>query len=116
VKGTQNRYAVDFAVDLKDLDLTQDAAGLHNGTLYLSLIVYDRFGNVVSRREHLVGLNIKPDIYTVFQQTGVQLHAEIEVPRGQFWLRTGVYDPATHRAGTMEIPLSAVKMQEVAAK
>lgn len=116
VKGTQNRYAVDFAVDLKDLDLTQDAAGLHDGTLYLSLIVYDRFGNVVSRREHLVGLNIKPDIYTIFQQTGVQLHAEVEVPRGQYWLRTGVYDPATHRAGTMEIPLSAVKMQEVAAK
>ena len=115
-KGPQNHYAVDFAVDLKDLSLTPDAAGLHNGTLYLSLIVYDRFGNAVSRRDHLVGLNIKPDIYTIFQQTGVQLHAEIEVPRGQYWLRTGVYDPATHRAGTMEIPLSAVKMQQIAAK
>ena len=84
--------------------------------MYLSLIVYDRFGNVVSRREHLVGLNIKPDIYAIFQQTGVQLHAEIEVPRGQYWLRTGVYDPAAHRVGTMEIPFSAVKMQEVASK
>jgi VWFA-related protein len=115
-KGPQNRYSVDFAVDLKDLNLTPDAAGLHNGTLYLSLIVYDRFGNAVSRRDHLVGLNIKPDIYTIFQQTGVQLHAEIEVPRGQYWLRTGVYDPATHRAGTMEIPLNAVKTQQVAAK
>jgi hypothetical protein len=115
-KGPQNHYAVDFAVDLKDLNLTPDADGLHNGTLYLSLIVYDRFGNAVSRRDHLVGLNIKPDIYTVFQQTGVQLHAEIEVPRGQYWLRTGVYDPATHHAGTMEIPLSAVKTQQIAEK
>jgi VWFA-related protein len=108
VKGPQNRYAVDFAVDLKDLDLTQDAAGLHDGTLYLSLIVYDRFGNVVSRREHLVGLNIKPDIYAIFQQTGVQLHAEIRVPKGQYWLRTGVYDQASHKVGTMEVPLAAV--------
>jgi len=39
-----------------------------------------------------VPLNIKPDVYTVFQQTGAQLHTEIAVPKGQYWLRTGVYD------------------------
>jgi VWFA-related protein len=107
-KGPQKRYSVDFALDLKDLDLKLDSNGLHNGTLNLSLIVYDRYGEVASREDHLVALNIKPDVYTIFQQTGVQLHAEIRVPKGQYWLRTGVYDQASHKVGTMEVPLAAV--------
>ncbi len=60
-------------------------------------------------------LNIKPDVYAVFQKTGVQLHAEIAVPKGNFWLRTGVYDRNTRKVGTMEIPLAAVKPVETAA-
>jgi len=107
-KGPQKRYSVDFALDLKDLDLKLDSNGLHNGTLTLSLIVYDRYGEVASREDHLVALNIKPDVYAIFQQTGVQLHAEIRVPKGQYWLRTGVYDQASHKVGTMEVPLAAV--------
>jgi hypothetical protein len=107
-KGPQKRYSVDFALDLKDLDLKLDSNGLHNGMLNLSLIVYDRYGKVATREEHLVALNIKPDVYAVFQKTGVQLHAEIAVPKGQYWLRTGVYDQASHKVGTMEIPLAAV--------
>jgi hypothetical protein len=99
---------VDFAIDLKDLDLKLDSNGLHNGMLNLSLIAYDRYGEVATREDHLVALNIKPDVYAVFQQTGVQLHAEIQVPKGQYWLRTGVYDQASHKVGTLEVPLAAV--------
>jgi len=55
-----------------------------------------------------VELNIKPDAYAVFQQTGVQLRTEIGVPKGQYWLRTGVYDQGSHKVGTMEIALSSV--------
>ena len=47
---------------------------------------------IASREDHLVKLNIKPDVYSVFQKTGLQLHGEIMVPKGQYWLRTGVYD------------------------
>lgn len=115
-KGFPNRYSVNFAIDLKDVYLKLDADGLHKGNLNISLIVYDRYGNVVSRNDHRVALNIKPDVYAVFQNTGVQLHAEIDVPKGNYWLRTGVYDQATHKVGTMEIPLSSVKPLDVAAK
>jgi hypothetical protein len=30
------------------------------------------------------------------------------VPKGQYWLRTGVYDQASHKVGTLEVPLAAV--------
>jgi VWFA-related protein len=115
-KKNKDHYKVDFAVDLKDLHLSPGADGLHKGTLNISLIVYDRYGNVISREDHLVELNIKPDAYAMFQNTGVQLHAQLAVPKGNFWLRTGIYDRASRKVGTMEIPLAAVKPLENAAK
>jgi hypothetical protein len=45
----------------------------------------------------------------------VQLHGEIAVPKGNYWLRTGVYDRNSRKVGTMEISLSAVKPVETAA-
>jgi hypothetical protein len=36
------------------------------------------------------------------------------VPKGNYWLRTGVYDRNSRKVGTMEIPLSAVKSVETA--
>jgi hypothetical protein len=109
LKGPTDRYSIDFAVDMDDLKLKSDPDGLHKGMLNLSIIVYDRYGQVSSREDHLVKLEIKPDIYSVFQKTGVQLHGEVSVPKGQYWLRTGVYDEASRKVGTMEVPLSSVK-------
>jgi VWFA-related protein len=108
-QGPAERYSVDFAVDLNDLSLKPAADGLHKGKLNLSLIVYDRYGQVSSRADHLVDLNIKPHIWAIMQQRGLQLHGEIEAPKGQYWLRTGIYDESSHKVGTMEIPLSSVR-------
>ena len=105
----KNHYKVDFAIDLKDLDLKLDSEGLHQGALNVSLIVYDRYGNIVSREDHVAQLNIKPNAYIVFQQAGVQLHAELAVPKGNYWLRTGIYDQGSRKVGTMEFPLSKVE-------
>jgi len=107
-KKDENHYNLDFSVDLKDLYLRQDSDGLHKGMLNLSIIAYDRYGKVASRKENVVELNIKSDAYAIFQQKGVQMHAEIGVPKGQYWLRTGVYDQGSHKVGTMEVALSSV--------
>ncbi len=115
-KKDKEHYKVDFAIDLNDLNLKLDKDGLHNGSLNVSLIVYDRYGNMVSREDHLVALNIKPDAYAAFQNTGVQLHAQLAVPKGNLWLRTGIYDRNSSKVGTMEIPLAAVKPLDTAAK
>ena len=79
------------------------------------MIIYDKYGQVSSREDHLVNLNIGPDVYPVFQKTGLQMHGEIAVPKGQYWLRTGVYDEGSRKVGTMEVPLSSVK-ESIASK
>ncbi len=113
-KSTAARYTVDFAVDAKDLRLPQGPDGVRTGTLNISLIAYDRYGNVMSRKDHVVQLQIKPDVWAVYQNSGVQLHADIAVPKGQYWLRTGVYDQQSRKVGTMELPLGSVQTLQAA--
>ena len=107
-KKDKRHYKLDFAIDVQDLKLDLNPDGVHRGTLNLSLVVYDRYGNVISRESHLAALNIKPDAYATFQNTGVQLHSELAVPKGNYWLRTGVYDQGSLKVGTMEIALDSV--------
>jgi VWFA-related protein len=109
LQGPMDHYSVDFALDLDDLNLKPDPDGVRKDTLNVSMIVYDKYGQITSRKDHLVKLEIKPDVYPIFQKTGVQLHGEIDVPKGQYWLRTGVYDETSHKVGTLEVQFSAVK-------
>jgi VWFA-related protein len=114
-KGPMSRYMVNFAIDQGDVRLKEEADGLRTGRLVISMIVYDRYGNIVTRKDHIAALNIKPDIYNIYAKTGIQLRDWVEVPRGQYWLRTGVYDQTTNKVGTLEVPLSAVKTTDTAA-
>jgi VWFA-related protein len=103
-------YSIDFAIDRNDLKFAAGPDGLHNGEVNISIIAYDRYGKIVTRRDHRVLLTARPSVWQAYGETGVQLHGEISVPHsGNYWLRTGIYDQASHRVGTMEIPLSAVK-------
>jgi len=107
--GRRIVYGINFLIDFRDVDLELEPNGNHQGKLNLSLIAYDRYGNIASRKDHIVNIDVKPDVYAIFQKNGVMLHDEIGVPKGQFWLRTGIYDQATQQVGTLEIPLSTVK-------
>ncbi len=115
-KGAATRYSVDFALAAKDLRLPTGSDGLHAGMLNLSLIAYDRYGNVMSRKDQIIQLHLQPDAWKVSQEAGVQLHAEIAVPKGNYWLRTGIFDQQSRRVGTMEIPLAAVPPVQAAAQ
>jgi len=116
LRGPLTRYGVNFAIDANDLLLKPDAEGVRRGKINVSLIAYDKYGQIITRKDYLVPLAIKPETYKGFEQTGVQLYSEVDVPKGQYWLRTGVFDQATHKVGTMELSLNAVHAPDVAGK
>jgi VWFA-related protein len=116
LKGPLTRYGVNFAIDANDLALKPDVDGVRRGKINVSLIAYDKYGQIITRKDYLVPLAIKPDTYKGFQQTGVQLYSEVDVPKGQYWLRTGVFDQTTRKVGTLEVSLNAVHAPDVAAK
>jgi VWFA-related protein len=114
--GADRHYAVDFAIDLDDLVLTKDPEGIYRGTLHVSLLVFDHYGQIANEQSRLITIHANPDQFAVYQKAGVQLHFEIDTPKGDYWLRTGVLDQATHKVGTMEVALSAVKPLVAAAE
>ena len=45
--------------------------------------------------------------YASVQRGGLQIHKEIDLPQGEVFLRTGIYDFQAARAGTLGLPLRA---------
>jgi len=49
----------------------------------------------------------------IHAQNKIALMQDIDVPPGDIYLRSGIYDPASNRAGMIEIPLSGVSLAKV---
>lgn len=108
------QYNVDFAVDLPDLTFITDSDGVHHDAVNISLTVYDRYGNIVIQKNRIATLNADSDRWTALQEEGVKIHTDIAIPKGHYWLRTGIYDQGSGKVGTLEIPVDAVKVATAA--
>jgi len=108
MKGPFTRYAVDFAVTPEDLRLDQSTDSVRHGDIEVMLVAYDSKGKplnlVVTRNE----ISIPAKDYPSVQRGGLQIHREIDVPKAEAFLRTGIYDLRSDNAGTLGVPLAAV--------
>ncbi|HEY1800944.1 MAG TPA: VWA domain-containing protein [Terriglobales bacterium] len=116
LKGPITRYSVDFAISVQDLkfDITPD--GLRHGDIEMMMIAYDHDGKPVNMTVRKAGIRLRPDAYNSFEQIGLPLQSEIDVPKGDTFLRTGVFDLGSNTAGTIEVPLSDGPVQSSAKK
>jgi len=105
LKGAITRYGVDFAVSVDDLWIEPGTDGSRHGNIEIMLVAYDREGEplnlVVGRSE----IRVPDKDYASLQRGGLQIHKEIDVPQGDVFLRTGIYDFRAARAGTLGVPL-----------
>jgi len=107
IKGPFTRYAVDFAVTPGDLRLEQSSDAARRGEIEVMLVAYDSQGkplNLVATRSEI---RISAEDYPKVLKGGLQIHKEIDVPQGEAFLRTGIYDLKSNNAGTLGIPLAA---------
>jgi len=108
MKGPFTRYTVDFAVTPDDLKLEQSSDAVRHGDIEVMLVAYDSEGKplnlVVTRNE----ISIPAKDYPSIQKGGLQIRREIDVPQGEAFLRTGIYDLKSNNAGTLGVPLVAV--------
>ncbi len=49
---------------------------------------------------------LKPNEIAAVLKGGLQIHKEIDVPKGYAFLRTGIYDLKANTAGTLGVPLN----------
>ena len=108
LKGPITRLGVDFAVSVDDLHTDTGPDGSRRGNIEVMLVVYDLQGEpqnfVVGRSE----LRIPAKDYANVQRAGLQIHKEIDVPKADLFLRTGIYDLNSKSAGTLGVPLQSV--------
>jgi VWFA-related protein len=106
VQGAFTRMDVDLAITEKALQLEAAPDGRRKGTLEVTLIAYDRYGNPMNWLVRKMELSLSPERYKAYADIGLQLHLEFDVPRGSAYLRSGVCDLASGKAGTIEVLLT----------
>ncbi|MFZ1138715.1 MAG: VWA domain-containing protein [Candidatus Sulfotelmatobacter sp.] len=116
LKGPVTRYAVDFTVSTAHLTLEPAPDGVRHGNVEVTLLGYDRDGKPLNWMVRMLQLAEPPDRYAAVQAKGLSFSLEIDVPAADVYLRSGVYDQGSSRAGTLEIPLAAVVAQAAASK
>jgi VWFA-related protein len=105
VRGPFTRYGADFVIPIDDLNFEITPDGVRHGNVELALVAYDHEGKPLNWLFRSIRTSLKPELYTSVQKTGAQFHQEIDVPKGEFYLRTGIYDTESDTSGTLEIAL-----------
>lgn len=108
------RYGLDFAISVQDLRLQTAPDGVRRGKIEVTLIAYDRDGQPLNLVTDSRKIALQPKVYAALLQTGLQVHGEIDVPEGDVYLRTGIYDLNSSKAGTLGIPLNNVAAPKAA--
>ncbi len=109
LKGPFTRYGVDIAVSLENFALQTTSDGVRHGRLEAILVAYDREGKIVNISKRASRFAVKPAAYAELESKVLPLYLEIDVPPGDVYLRTGIYDLGSGNAGTLGFPLGAAR-------
>src|SRR6185312_1933963 len=105
LKPPFTRYGVDVAFELADLRLEKREDGTYHGEIEIALVAYDPEGTPINWVALKPPLDFQPDVYNQMMRSGVRVHMDIDIPQGDYLLRTGIYNLRSGNAGTLGIPL-----------
>jgi len=108
LSGNLTRYIIGFQLPADSLSLVPDEDGARRRPLEVAVVVYSHEGKPLNWEVRNVNLLIKPEQWAMARTAGIPFHLEIDAPPGDVYLRTGVYDLSMRKAGTLEVPLTAV--------
>jgi hypothetical protein len=80
------------------------------------LVAYDREGEPLNFVVTNGQIQLQPKVYAGLLQVGLQIHKQIDVPKGDVYLRTRIYDLGSSTAGTLVVPLREAPTPSAAAK
>ncbi len=111
--GGTRRCEVDLSVPLQSLSLTEGRGGGVVAQLRTVLIAYGEDGQELNSVGRAFHFDLPADQYSKLTAQGGAISARValDLPIRDVALRIVVYDPASARTGSMEIPLSRVPKQ-----
>lgn len=112
LSGPYTRYTVNFNLATEGLTLVPGPDGVRRGNIEVALVAYSQEGKPLDWEVRSIGLAIRPEQNAIAESSGIPFHFDIDAPPGDVYLRTGIYDSSSSRAGTLEIPLSTIAMAQ----
>ena len=116
LQGPFTRFGVDLAVSLQNFAFDSAPDGVKHGRLEVILVAYDRTGKIINISKRTSRLALPPQDFPTLQAKGLPVHLEIDVPPGDIYLRTGIYDLNSGNAGTLGLPLGTTTVSDSAKK
>jgi VWFA-related protein len=107
MKGPFTRYGVDVVVSIQGFAFETTPDGVRHGRIEAMLVAYDRDGKIINILKRKSRLALEPVDFAELQTKGLPFHLEIDVPAGDVYLRSGIYDLGSGNAGTLGFPLTA---------
>ena len=108
LKPPFTRYDVEFAVSLKDIAMGLPSDAVRRGHIEVMLIAFGHDGKIVNLLKRSSKLAMDPKVYAATQTVGLQVHEEIDLPPGDIYLRTGIYDLNSGSCGTIGVPVGTL--------
>ena len=107
LKGGAHRYIVDLTVGAQGLTFAQSADGKRSTELECALVAYDSEGNSVNSISRKLDITLTAEQYKrlTAEGKGVPVRLALDLPTGAVVVRAVVYDPATAKTGSLEIPV-----------
>lgn len=99
---------MDFAISPEDLKFENAAGGTHRAQVEVMVVAYDRSGRPLNLTAGQSQMSFPNKEFADLHRIGIQFHRDIDVPAGEVYLRTGVYDWTSGKAGTLGLSLPAV--------
>lgn len=112
VQRPVTRIGADFVVPLDNLEFDTTPDGVRHGKIEIALVAYDHAGTPLNWVFRSFNTTIKPELYSAIKTNGAQFHEDIDVPDGENFLRAGIYDLVSEKAGTFRIDLKQVTALE----
>ena len=103
------RYALLYLVPVQQIAFADGPDGTHIGSLDFDIAAYDTQGKLLTSLSQTMKLPLTADEYRQFTRTPFQFFQQLDLPPGQLFLRIGVFDGASNKTGTLEIPLTVPK-------
>ncbi len=99
-------YTLVYAANPQGVLLDEGADHQRHGHLMFAAAAYDAKDEAINAFWHVLELELDPAQYLQAQASGIFFQKEFDVPTGSVALRVGVFDPASGRMGTLDIPLT----------
>ena len=106
-KGAPHSYVVDLGVPPGELDFTEGAGGARTAQVEIALVAYDKDGQAVNSLGRQFALSLTAAQYEALAAAGkgIPVRQLLDLPAGADIVRAVVYDPATAKVGSLEIPV-----------